>query len=390
MDFHQASFRRMTGDPRSGFVAYELMLLLIAIPVCLYGACLLVNSDMSGKARVAGTTISEHSVLRISLDSDGKRAWFYRRHNEVGLLDLETSEIVKSLHLRRSDLRTIAHSRDGRSSLLCYQDGASSFLHDEDELNLTQPPQRDGIVSALIGQTGEIAISATTSGGIQGWSRRGNNWIPFQYQIPSSAPVSRIFLNPSGTRLCVARVNGNVSFHCPQTGASEGVLLNVGRNCAAFACSQDLHRLAAYTQEGSMQVFDLATNRPAYSEWKPVTNTNGFPTVLEFSPDGRLLAVVVNTAAAINIVEVETGLVAGRLSGHQGVIRTVQFSVDSKRLYSGGLDGTIREWSLDKWTQRRLYLINQYSDDMTSEIPGKFTWEPRPTSAQRSRYCQMT
>lgn len=355
MELPRDSFCGMDRENRRlGFLAYELLLLLIVLPVCLFGACLLVNSAKSGISEVS---LSDHSVFRLSLDRDEKGLWIYCRHQDVVQLNLESPGIAKSLPLLGVDLLAVAHSRDGHNSLLCYQDGTVAIFCDEDEAQIVRRTPPVAVISAVVSAEGTIATTATADGRIQGWSRNGNQWREFQFGVQSQSAVNRVFLNPSGTRLCIARVNGHVSIHHSETGEPVGDMLDAGRYCNGFACSEDQRWLAAYTDEGLVQVFDLATNQPLYADWQQVTNVTGIPTALEFSPDGRRLAIATNTVPNINIVDVATGRPAGVLAGHTGIVRSVQFSANSGQLYSGGLDGTIREWSLETRTQNRFVPI---------------------------------
>jgi len=74
---------------------------------------------------------------------------------------------------------------------------------------------------------------------------------------------------------------------------------------------------------------------------------------LDFSPDGSRIAIAFQETPTVFVWDVRAGRVSGQLHGHSGMSHTVQFSADSSRLYTGGYDGTVREWSLQSYSQLR-------------------------------------
>jgi WD40 repeat protein len=66
-------------------------------------------------------------------------------------------------------------------------------------------------------------------------------------------------------------------------------------------------------------------------------------TALDFSPDGRRLAVAFRDRS-IRIQEADTGKVTHTLRGHVRGVTAVCFSPDGRRLFSGSQDQTVRVW----------------------------------------------
>lgn len=66
---------------------------------------------------------------------------------------------------------------------------------------------------------------------------------------------------------------------------------------------------------------------------------------LALSPDGRLLAAGCDSGA-IEIWDVATARLGGRLDGHTDWVAALAFTADGKQLASGGFDGTVRLWDM--------------------------------------------
>jgi WD40 repeat protein len=69
-------------------------------------------------------------------------------------------------------------------------------------------------------------------------------------------------------------------------------------------------------------------------------------TALDFSPDGRRLAVAA-LDRAIRVWDASTGALSHILRGHVRAVTAVCFSPDGRRLFSGSQDQTIRVWHAD-------------------------------------------
>src|SRR5207244_13565687 len=74
---------------------------------------------------------------------------------------------------------------------------------------------------------------------------------------------------------------------------------------------------------------------------RKVDRQNGGSAALEWSPDGRRIAVA-GAAPEINVYDAETGARVSACKGHAAGIYTVAFSPDSATLATGGFDGMVR------------------------------------------------
>ena len=77
----------------------------------------------------------------------------------------------------------------------------------------------------------------------------------------------------------------------------------------------------------------------------PMVSAAPFYRAVTYSPDGKLLAAGGN--GAIQLWDVESGLMLRVFQGHEGEITSVAFSPDGKTLASGSFDNTVRLWDAE-------------------------------------------
>jgi len=98
---------------------------------------------------------------------------------------------------------------------------------------------------------------------------------------------------------------------------------------------------------------DNKSQQRAITSWNLATGARELeiPThvspIFAIGPDGRHLAYI--TSQNIEIFDAGTGQHQATFRGHVGPVFCIAFSPDSRRLYSSGLDNTLRTWNLEPW-----------------------------------------
>lgn len=104
------------------------------------------------------------------------------------------------------------------------------------------------------------------------------------------------------------------------------------------AFSPDGTKLYSGGSNAGVTVWDTSTHQRI-----AVLPTSSAPWSIAASPDGKRIGVG-TMEAGVDIIELATGTRLGGPSGHLRVVASVVFSPDSRFLFSGGDDGTVKVW----------------------------------------------
>lgn len=338
---------------RAGLIAVsELALIGTILAFAYWGASSLVSlpSDDSASDVATARACSDHPVYRLWTDSTGNRLWAYRPTTEIAEYNMTSGDKVDVRDTRGSQLAMSAQSRDGAVSLQLTHNNALYLDTIQGQTGcLAQTNHRITIVDLAVSQAGSLALAAQSDGSILGWSLDGAHVEAFRYQLANQRLV-RMVLDGAGQTVCGAFLDGTVVFHDARTGRQLFGSLKLDSGCTAAVWSSDGRHVALATVNGNLSLFDVASGQPVWTAEPNLRSSLIRVTSLGNSADGRWLAATGLTNEFL-IWDVTTPDFTRRLSGHVGIVRTIAFS--SSSVYTGGLDGTVREWSLESFTPLR-------------------------------------
>ncbi|MDB5343563.1 MAG: repeat-like protein [Schlesneria sp.] len=352
---------RSRSASRRGLIAISEMLVMVVALVGLFWLGSQLIASVANVPTAKANSCSDRRVYRILAEKDGQRLWVYRPNDGIVRIELATKEIDLTLPLSGIEVTAVSHSTDGSTTLLCGLNGAVMLFHGNQEAKTTRIQKRDDFVlEAAVSENGSTAVAVTMAGQVLGWRQSSAEPEEFSYSLEDHSHIVRCSLNAAGTKLSVARNSGEVTVHEPTTGVKVGEPLRAddewrqGAECIGFTTSDDEQFLGVVTSLGKIRVYNLASHEVVFQSAYAKNTSAARVTAFAISGDAKQIAMATNTASEIQLWNLETGEHNQHLSGHAGIVRSIQFSPVMNRLYSGSYDGTVREWSLDSLTQLRI------------------------------------
>jgi len=344
---------------RSGLLAAsEMMCVITALLGLSWAASQAVtfpDSDGEEHSRVA-RACSERPVYRLALTEPEHRLWVFRFPGEVNGLNLATGKADKSRSSQVGHLSSVAHSRDGTTSLMVTQDKFVQLdRQGHDSVWLQLSPENRSVIGAAISAIGNVSLVGLTDSNVYGWSVIDGRVEAFQYQLSQQRRLIQMCLDGDGGRLFAAYNDGSASIHDSLTGELILGLSCPNLECTAATWSEDGRNVVVATSDRSIQMIDAGTGLRVWQANSHLTLKElARVTCLAISSDGRWIAAGgLSTCCAV--WDRTTSDSVYRLSGHDGLVRAVTFAPSTKSLFTGSLDGTVREWSLESFTTLRTF-----------------------------------
>jgi WD40 repeat protein len=170
--------------------------------------------------------------------------------------------------------------------------------------------------------------------------------------------------SPDGKRLATQRwTSHELLIVDVGTGELEQSIPTDFAKLGSLCWSPDGSQIAAGNAAGQFKIWSIETGSPV-SRPRPAKLMRH----LSWSPDGKYLAGESSGPPAFSIAVLDAGTLeeVDRFVGHFDFVTSVQWSKDSRKVISGGLDRTVRIWELGKYDERLVIPC--------TENPASFSW----------------
>ncbi|KAG2365169.1 hypothetical protein BDR07DRAFT_1354004 [Suillus spraguei] len=280
-------------------------------------------------------------VNTVAVFPDQRRMVTASDDNTLRLWDLKTGDMLKKMEGHSDCVRDLAVSRDGQLIASGDEDGVGVIIwHGETGESLTQPIEAhsDWILSLNFSPDGKVLASGSGDQTIKLWNTK--TWQQEGDPIWCANDVNYMRYSPSGELLAIAT---NDSIQIYNSGTRERV--------ASFECHTEYNFSLAWAPDGTRLL--ISGSDPTIREWDTSTwQQVGDPwqghsksiNAIAFNPAGTLVA----SASYDNHVRLwqlsDRRTVA--TFKHSSEATCVTFSVDGKRILSGGRDKMVSEWAV--------------------------------------------
>ncbi len=297
-------------------------------------------------------------VLAVAFDPGGTRVASAGSDGVVKVWDRRALREILTLPAHSAAVTAVAFSPDGKYLASGSADGAVRVW---DAARGDRLAVRSGPAGGVTGLAFDPAPPAAP--GLPAWRLACTGGKPFRGELTLWGPaeekalarktwqhlLAAVAFSPDGRSLATAGHDGAVTVWDP-TALEESLRTFQGQTerivpWASVAYSGDGRWVAAGSPAGLVRVWDAATGEEFFST--ATANQAGVSGVAFSGEGGRILA----AATADNMVQgwfTRSGQPAFSLRGHTRAVKAVACSSDGECLASGGLDGMVTLWDIDR------------------------------------------
>ena len=312
--------------------------------------------NLANGKKVSSIAVQQKDVSCLAISADGQWLLTGGDTNTARVWEVSTGKLLKTFTIQGVRMVAAAFSPDSKYALIGSDDSSASGLGtilalwevNSGLVHRTFEGHRAIITAVAFSPDGQRVLSGSMDGAVKLWDIDGGHEL--ETFGGHASRVCRVAFSPDGRRALSTTEDGQMQIW-PVNSTGDTRLI---RGFTGTLISATLSRDGRLALEGdcsgsdsSVRLWDTATGREL-GDWK---YDDGLFT-LELSPDGKS-----SLAGQNNGVIVQRDLASGRLlqtlSGHNGPVYTVTFANDSARCLSGGDDGTIRLWDLNRGVELR-------------------------------------
>jgi len=281
----------------------------------------------------------------LAFSPDGRRLATPSGKKDIKVWDGATGQPVASLEGHDDGVLRLAFSPDGRWLASTSEDKTVKVWDTTTwKLVITFTEHKQSVHGVAFSPDSRLLASAGHDDKVYVWNAATGAKL---YDLPGNFRKDRpvhVAFSPNGRFLASGSVGNTVKVWDVRTGDVVHSLLGHTKEIYSVAFSADGRLLASAGWDNKVTVWDTTTWREAFAVQAVFL---GSPWRVEFSPDGRLLALSDNgSEGVVKVYDVTTGDLALGPLAHSTRVASITFSPNSQRLASAGFDRTVKLWDL--------------------------------------------
>src|SRR5262247_3620769 len=269
----------------------------------------------------------------------------------VRLWDVKSFNPAAALRGSSGDILHLLFSADGKSLAAGTRNG---FVRVWDvgsrELRQTYSGHQGLVWTVGLAPDGKSIASAGQDRALRFWDQATGQEIA---RVDSEFEISTLIFSPDHSTTTVFCATGDSTriYDLKKLDPAPVLARSAGSDINSVAIAPDGDSITIVDNKGAIKLWDVATGKFL----KVISNPQHIFQSVEFSPDGKLIAVTGETANKEPLVELRdaaTGQVIASLKGHSRYVTSAAFSADGKTLATGSEDHLIKLWDVSAGQER--------------------------------------
>ncbi len=213
----------------------------------------------------AGTerSLALSTWLRYTATSpDGKTLAAGHVDGMVGIVDVETWQLVTERRLHDHHIYGVAFAPDGRLVTASLDDHMRTWRGRELTADLTVKTESDdGVLSAALAPDGSQLAGGGQDGALRVWDTRSSKWLAHRKDL-SAGTIWKLLYTPDGHHAVTAHDDGVLRVWNPAKWDAMPALLDAGEGAAlSLAVTPDSKTVVAGYKSGAIGIWDLASGK---------------------------------------------------------------------------------------------------------------------------------
>ena len=278
-----------------------------------------------------------HIGGRIAFSPDGSRIVGGSTGGAIKVWDANPFEEPPTLHGHTDGVRDVAVAPDGSRVFSSSDDGTIKVWDAETKCELAELTGHGGrLRSIALSSDGCQLASGGVDRTLRLWDTGTGRMTHASQAVRAEGGITAVEFSPDDRLIAVGSMDGEITLFSAENAEPVKTYPDIQEGPVYLAFSSDGRHLVSSGSGPVVRVWDVETGRQLL-ELGGHTADFWHPAQAVYSPDGTLIATG-DASSTARIWEADTGELLAELNGHHGPVLSVAFSLDGRRLVSGGRD----------------------------------------------------